>query len=182
MRKLSIVLVAFMAIGFAGSASALSIVDTPKTISGFLTSADVSFDLTNDERITMQVSVNHGKVGRVRVGVTSDGGDARTLSGYGAMSGPDVNVSRIRVRGDGQVDFFFKESFFKWYVRAGKKSDPFYVEYNDLAAGDVVTVTGFRHWIFGSFGSTSTTIVPEPTPAVLVGLGMLGLAVAGRRR
>jgi hypothetical protein len=181
MRNLSTILISmFMLIGFAGSASALSIAPSVP-FEGYRTQGSIDYSITGTT-LTMQVHVDRGKVGRARIAVTSAGGENRGVVEAGSLGGPDVNIARIRVSSDGAVNFYFRQSFFRWHISAGKQSDPFFIQYDTLAAGDVVTFTGYRHWIFGSFASTQTGIVPEPSTAVLVGLGMLGLAVVGRKR
>ena len=186
MRKFSIVLIGALAsLGLAGSASALNIAFGPHEVSGSNIEAEVTFELQNDSRLVMQLSVNEGKVGRARVQTVSEDGDIRTILGAGAekTSHSLVNISRIRInKYTGNVDFFFRQSFFHEHIHAGQSSEKFYVDYADLAAGDLVTFSGYRHWIFGSFGSVTVPIVPEPSAAVMVGLGMVGLAIAGRKR
>ena len=54
---------------------------------------------------------------------------------------------------------------------------------NLIAQGDDITVNGVS--IIGQVGlgqSASITVVPEPTTALLMGLGLAGLAAAGRRQ
>jgi hypothetical protein len=182
MHRLSIILVGILSIGLAGSASALTLADSQLAFDGSSIAGTVDIDLVGDTTLELVVNVTQGKVGRARVQVQSESGVARTVDGFGTVNGAGVDVNRIRVRANGAVDFYFKKSFFHWHIHAGESSDQFSVSYSDLAANDVVTFTGYRHWIFGSFASAQTTIVPEPSTAVLVGLGVVGLAVAGRKR
>ena len=177
MRRLTTVLfVALSSVGIAAGASALSVDPNPVNFGNGQTEGWVDYDVSGST-LTMVVGVTAGKVARSRVSVAG-----RTPLAAGTLGGPDVNIRRVVIRSDGSVDFYFKESFFHLHIHAGQQSDPHYVTYDTLAAGDVITFTGFRDNIFGSFASVQATIVPEPSTAVLVGLGIAGLAIAGRRR
>jgi hypothetical protein len=182
MRKLTTVLFGLLlAAGLATSASALSVDPNPVSFSGG-TEGSVSFDISGTT-LTMEISITKGKLARSRVSV-ADGatGDNRGVVATGSLEGAGVNIRRIRVFGDGTVEFSFKSIFFHPHIHAGQTSDPHFIVFDSLAAGDVITFVGFRHNIFGSFASVQATIVPEPASAALVGLGLLGLAIAGRRR
>jgi hypothetical protein len=165
--------------GLATGASALSVPDL--AFSGNKISGSIAFDVVG-ATLEMVVTVDEGKLARTRVSVADSGGVVRAPVDAGSVDGSGVNVKRIRIRSDGSVEFAFKQSFWRQHISAGQSSDMHYIDYGALAAGDVISITGYRHQIFGSFGSNSTTIVPEPSTAILVGLGVLGLAVAGRRR
>jgi len=174
---------ALVAVGLASGASALSVDPNPLDLSGGRTSASVDFKL-DGLTLQMKLSVDKGKLSRTRVKVVSADNEVRQAVDYGVVANdPDgVNIRRVRVLSDGSVEFFFKSSLFHHHIHAGHGSDPFYVTYASLAAGDTVTLTGYRYVIFGSFGSAQATIVPEPSAALLVGLGIAGLAVVGRGR
>jgi hypothetical protein len=185
MRRLTTVLFGVLfSIGFAASATALSVDPNPLSFTSGRTEGSISFGVTGST-VTMELSVDKGKVSRVKITTADSGGDKRQAIDAGSTRGDGVNIRRVRILGDGSVMFFFKSSFFHQHIHAGQTSDPFYVTYASLAAGDTITMTGYRHVIFGSFGSATATIipdVPEPSAAILVGLGIVGLAVAGRRR
>ena len=186
MRRLTTVLFGvLLSIGFAASASALSVDPNPLSFSGGgffgATEGTISFDLSGTT-LTMEITVDKGKLSRAKIKTTDTGGAARSVVDAGSFGGTGVNVRRVRILSDGSVMFYFKSSFFHQHIHAGQTSDPFYITYASLGAGDTITFTGYRHLIFGSFGSAQATIVPEPSAAILVGLGIAGLAFAGRRR
>jgi len=164
------------AMGLASSAQALSVDPNPLNFSGSGTEGSVDLSITG-KTLVMEISITEGKLARSNVAVSG-----RTPTAAGSLGGDGVNVRQIRIKGDGSVTFYFKSSYFHWHIHAGQTSDPHYVIYNDLQAGDVITFTGYRHNIFGSFASVQATIVPEPSAAGLVGLGLAGLVIAGRRR
>ena len=177
MRRLTTVLFGvLLSVGFAMSASALSVDPNPVNFGNGRTLGSVDMSVSGST-LEMTVSVTKGKLSRSRVSVAG-----RTPVNAGTLGGSGVNIRRVRIRHDGSVDFYFKSSFFHRHIHAGQQSDPHFITYDTLAAGDVITFTGFRHNIFGSFASVQATIVPEPSTALLVGLGIAGLAIAGRRR
>jgi len=189
MRKLLIVLVGTaVSIGLAGSASALNIAFGPHEINSSKTKAEVTFELENNSRLVMQVTVSKGKIARAMVNTSSADGDVRQVLHAGAEQTDRklINIKRIRVNEHtGDVTFYFRQSWFHPHVHSGRSSEKFYIDYAGLQAGDMVTFSGYRHVIFGSFGSVTVPIVPEvpePSAAVMVGLGMVGLAIAGRKR
>jgi len=55
------------------------------------------------------------------------------------------------------------------------------ISLSQTAPGNVIGVAGGSA-VANLFGSGSVNVVPEPTTALLVGLGLAGLGVAGRRR
>jgi len=116
----------------------------------------------------MQVTPTKGKIARVRV---------RTESADG------IDVSRIRVHENGWVSFYFRESTFKKYIPNKETSDAFYVTYDLLETGDILTLnyTAASPFGNGNSGVTRVVLVPEPVTAVLVGLGLAGVALARRR-
>jgi hypothetical protein len=181
MRKLTTVLFGvLLSIGFATGASALSVDPNPLEFSG-KTDGFASFSISGTT-LEMTVSVTKGKLSRAEILVTDSGGSARGVDAVGKGTGPGVNIRRIRTLPDGSVTFYYKSSFFHQHIHTGQTSDPGFIVYDDLQAGDTITFTGYRHKVFGSFASVQATIVPEPSAAVLVGLGIAGLAFAGRRR
>jgi hypothetical protein len=168
-------------IGFATSASALTVDPNPLSFAGGRTEGSISFDLSGTT-LTMEISIDKGKLSRAKIKTVDVTGVARSVVDAGSFGGDGVNVRRVRIFADGSVMFYFKSSFFHYHIHRGQTSDPFYITYASLGVGDTITMTGYRHVIFGSFGSVSATIVPEPSAATLVGLGIAGLAFAGRRR
>ena len=178
MRRLTAALSgAVLSLVLSTSAWALTVDPNPLDfVVGNTTEGSVDFSISGTT-LEMVVSVTKGRVSHTRVSV-----EGRTPLDAGWTNGPGVNIRRISIRSDGAVDFYFKSSFFHWHIHAGDSSDPHYVTYDDLQAGDVITFTGFRDNIFGSFASVQATIVPEPSAAILVGLGLVGLVIAGRRR
>jgi len=182
MRKLMTILMGvLLSIGFATSASALSVDPNPLSFSGSRTEGTIAMSVSGTT-LTMEIAIDRGKLSRAKIKTVDTSGAARSVVDAGSFGGDGVNIRRVRVLADGSVMFYFKSSFFHQHIHKGQRSDPFYVTYGSLGAGDTITMTGYRHVIFGSFGSASATIVPEPSAAILVGLGIAGLAFAGRRR
>ena len=178
MRRLTAALCgAVLSLVLSTSAWALTVDPNPLEFQvGHQTKGSVDFNISGTT-LEMTVNVVKGRVSKTRVSV-----DGRTPLSAGWVDGPGVNIRRIKIRSNGRVDFYFKTSFFHNHIHAGNSSDLHYVTYDTLAAGDVITFTGFRNNIFGSFGSVQATIVPEPSAAIMVGLGLAGLVIAGRRR
>jgi hypothetical protein len=186
MRKLSTILIGtLLSVGIASGASALGLSASSVLLDGSNADALVDLELSDGpdgtHTLGMQLHVIQGKVGRLQVEVSSD--NDVDVNGVGFLPGTgDASVARIRVKGNGQVDFYFRQSFFHWHAHAGESTDKFFVNYAGLSAGDAIHFAGYRHWVFGSFASNSVTVIPEPSAAIMVGLGMAGLVFAGRKR
>jgi hypothetical protein len=103
----------------------------------------------------------------------------RNTTGAGAVTGAGVNVSSIT--GTAATRLF---NFTPDVVDPNETSDTFFTTY---APGDIVFDGRialnfmFSRTIAGDFNDTYY-LVPEPTTGIMLGLGLLGIAYAGRRR
>ncbi len=176
-------------------------VDTdPVPYAGFLktegkfVSGEIDILSISSDRIELQVFADKNTFGRFGVLAVAPDTSLKTPDGGGTLG-----ITGDGINADVDFAFVFDDeaifSFGKWpKVGKGeqKATDPFFVDYSGdpLAVGDMLF---FRIFSGGGKGGESlsvlvkTTIIPEPTTALLMGiglggLGLLGMLSASRRR
>ncbi|UCE85097.1 MAG: hypothetical protein JSU66_12165 [Deltaproteobacteria bacterium] len=208
-RVTTCVVSAVLAFGLAGSAAALSITDdlsfvftgVNPPISGEVVVLEVEPD-----RLEVKVNYDQRTVSGFGILVADGLGNVKVASGAGSTDLKDgADVKDIVFLDSGEVDF----SFGNFPETDPKMSDPVFLEFGGLVGGEpngkgafpgelleigdevwFRIFTGVAKGQAGKGGDTGGrvdisvhgTIVPEASTAVLLGFGLVGLAVYGFRR
>jgi len=190
MRRLTIlVLSGLFFLGLAGSATAVSLAVDPPTPPGKdFTTGDgqgvVAIRDVDPEGIMFQlVEVSGQEIAGVKVLVANANGAPRLPNKVGTHFGNGVNVIDGWIE-DGRFPaskavFVFQQPFDRM------ASDLMTIGFADsLQVGDTIFFSLFdgNNQLIPGATDLAISIVPEPGTALLLGIGMSGLAVAGRRR
>ncbi len=167
-------------------------VDTdPVPYAGFLAadskfvSGEVDILSISSDRIELQVFADQKTFGRFGVLAVASDSSTKTPDGGGTLGGSGADVDFAFVFDDEAIFSFGR--FPKVGKGQQKSTDPFFVDYggDPLAVGDTLF---FRIFSGGGKGGgvlsviVQTEIVPEPTTALLMGIGLGGLGLLSARR
>jgi hypothetical protein len=149
--------------------------------------------------LLVTVTLNLGSDSVDRIDISSAGSTA--VVGAGHYTDPDATPTAGSIAGTtsiGRFDFDFPNSGSALNLEAGETTDRLFVAFSPVGSlpgpgipdgmGGFVIQPGTASFMIGEAGSTSFSaqgmivLVPEPTTALLLGGGLFGLALAGRRR
>lgn len=177
MRRLGIVVLTGMLLtfGLAGNASALGIM--PEELDFNTGGVEGRLFVVSIDRgmLTLGLDVENGQISGINLKLL-DPNDPVNVLGAGVRIGPGTRVTDIVV-GTDEATFSFEDFQF------GLTSQPFFVDYGIRGPmiGDLLSVTLFTG-LNQQLTTLTATVVPEPTTALMLSLGMAGLMFAGRKR
>jgi len=196
MRTLKITLMAAMALALGATTASASSVDVIWLGSGTATTT-VAANTSVTGNIVMTIGASDTALGGFGAGYELSGSYAG-ISVTGNTNVPPSGGAALATGPDDLAGLFeniVAAAYFGPAVAAGTSAILGTVTVNSGAGGGSITVGPFG--AFGddilnpgptsilsefSFGAGNVVVVPEPTTASLLGLGLMGLTVAGRRR
>ncbi len=190
MRRLTTVLLTatLLIFGFASGAAALSVEPATPPGADFIgsdgTEGVIAIRDVDPENLMFQLVEVMGSPGGVKVQVVARDGSLRLPSKLGTHFGTGVNVADGRIE-DGRVPGSKAVFTFNPFALGEMATDVAKIGYgpgNLLEIGDRILFDIFDRENALIASGIEFNVVPEPGTALLLGMGMTGLALAGRRR